>query len=199
MQIRLKNRKEQIVNLALELLKSKGFENFSYQDIANTLGITKASIHHHFPKKADLGVALCVAIQEWHTKVFARISLSQCGAMEKLEQYINGLLGFACGNSKVCPLSSLQADITLLPLEMKIALKRLDEHELAFIATILQQGRNTKELNFLGSAQHQALLFVLTCKGALQYSRVHGGSIIDDAIAQTKAQLIGHLAYNANA
>ncbi len=191
MQTRLKNRKEQIVSLALELLKSKGFENFSYQDLAKELGITKASIHHHFPKKADLGVALCAAIQEWHKRAFAKITLADNSAMDKLEAYINGLLGFACGQSKVCPLSSLQADVASLPEEMKKALKKLDEHELTFIADILEQGRANNELMFKGSAQHQALLFVLTCKGALQYSRVHGGSIIDDAIAQTKAQLLG--------
>ena len=191
MQTRLRNRKEQIVSLALELLKAKGFENFSYQDLAKELGITKASIHHHFPKKADLGVALCQAIQDWHKREFAKMQAMNCSAMEKLELYINGMLGFACGNTKICPLSSLQADIALLPDEMKLALKRLDEHELAFIASILKQGRDSGEMNFVGSTEHQALLFVLSCKGALQYSRVHGGSIIDSAISQTKAMLIG--------
>lgn len=191
MQTRLKNRKEQIVALALELLKSKGFENFSYQDLAKDLGISKASIHHHFPKKTDLGVALCKAIQSWHKVEFEKILSSPCSAMEKLELYINGMLGFACNNTKICPLSSLQADIALLPDEMKKELKRLDEHELQFIAGILQHGRDSKELNFVGSTENQALLFVLSCKGALQYSRVHGGSIIDSAIAQTKALLLG--------
>ncbi|MCG8611460.1 MAG: TetR/AcrR family transcriptional regulator, partial [Pseudomonadales bacterium] len=51
----MKNRKQQIVELGLSLLQTRGFESFSYQDLARELGITKASIHHHFPKKADLG------------------------------------------------------------------------------------------------------------------------------------------------
>lgn len=191
MQTRLKNRKEQIVRLALELLKSKGFENFSYKDLATELGISKASIHHHFPKKVDLGVALCAAIQQWHKDEFSKIMSSSNSAMDKLEVYIKGILDFSCNNTKVCPLSSLQADITLLPLEMKQALKRLDQDEIQFIASILQQGREQQELNFVGSTEHQALLFVLSCKGALQYSRVHGNSIIDAAIAQTKTLLVG--------
>ncbi|WP_440875202.1 TetR/AcrR family transcriptional regulator [Thalassotalea sp. PLHSN55] len=192
MQTRLKNRKEQIVRLALEFLKTKGFENFSYQDIAKQLEITKASIHHHFPKKADLGVALCHAIQDWHNHEFAKVLATPVSAMEKLDMYINGMMSFSCGNTKICPLSSLQADITLLPEAMKRSLKRLDEHELKFIATILQQGRDNNELNFVGSAEDQALIFVLSCKGALQYSRVHGGNIIDSAIEQSKALLLAN-------
>lgn len=184
MQTRLKNRKEQIISTALELLKKQGYENFSYLDIANELGITKASVHHHFPKKPDLGVALCHAIQDWHEREFGKILSMQCNAKEKLDIYINGMLRFACDKNKICPLSSLQADVASLPKEMRLALKSLDEHELAFIGHILQQGLNEGSFSFKGSAQHQAILVVLTCKGALQYSRVHGTALFEQTIVQ---------------
>ncbi|MBN7796063.1 TetR/AcrR family transcriptional regulator [Parahaliea mediterranea] len=191
MQARPKNRKQQIVDLALELLQTHGFENFSYRDLAGQLGITKASIHHHFPKKADLGVALCQAIQEWHEREFARTRSFSGSAQEKLDLYVRGTLKFACGDTKICPLSSLQADIASLPEAMRPALKRLDDHELDFIAELLDAGRESGEFKFSGSARDQAILFVLTCKGALQYSRVHGSEVFDAAMAQMKAQLLG--------
>ena len=174
MQTRLKNRKEQIVDVALDLLQIHGFENFSFLDIANHLSITKASIHHHFAKKEDLGVALCAAIQAWHEKAFATILVEQTSPRLQLDTYINGMLRFACGKNKVCPLSSLQADINSLPMAMQDSLRQLDEHELAFIADILERGRDAKEFNFSGNAKAQATVLVLSVKGALQYSRVHG-------------------------
>ena len=189
MQPRLKNRKEQIVTLALDLLQTRGFESFSYQDLASDLGITKASIHHHFPKKEDLGVALCQAIQAWHEREFTKTRNYKGTPMEKLERYVEGSLRYACGENKVCPLSSLQADIDTLPSAMRPALKTLDEHELEFIAELLQQGRDSGELTFPGSVRSQAILFVLACKGALQYSRVHGGQIFDDTMTQMKILL----------
>ncbi len=189
MQVRLKHRKEQIVDLALSLLQTRGFENFSYQDLASELGITKASIHHHFPKKADLGVALCGAIQSWHEDQFAHIKAHNGTTMDKLDRYIQGNLRFACGEKKICPLSSLQADIASLPESMRVALKLLDEHELQFIAELLEQGRKSGELNFPGDSRSQATLFVLACKGAMQYSRVHGPKIFDDTMAQMRLQL----------
>lgn len=191
MQTRLKNRKEQIVELALELIQSHGFENFSYQDLAKQLGITKASIHHHFPKKADLGIAICNAIQAWHQREFGKIQFSDCTAMEKLERYTNGVLRYACGKNKVCPLSSLQADITSLPAAMAPELKKLDEYELTFIAEILKQGRESGEFTFTGSTESQAVIVVLAYKGALQYSRVHGAQIFEQTMNQMIALLTG--------
>ena len=190
MQTRLKDRKQQIVSIALSLLQTQGYENFSYLDIAKQLGITKASIHHHFPKKSDLGVALCNAIRLWHESTFAHILTMPCSAKEKLDQYITGMLKFACGNNKICPLSSLQADITLLPDEMRIALKVLDEHELTFISNVLEQGVIEGDMKFNGDIRSQASIVILTCKGTLQYSRLHGEKFYRDSIQQLLTLLL---------
>jgi len=184
MQTRLKNRKAQIVEVALDLLQTHGFENFSYLDIANKLSITKASIHHHFPKKECLGVALCQAIEQWHEQEFAKILNAPNNAKDKLEAYVNGMLRFACGRNKICPLSSLQVDIASLPFAMQAALKRLDEHELEFIHNILSLGLKNKEFSFSGNVKGQAILVVLASKGALQYSRVHGHDIFETVMQQ---------------
>lgn len=186
MQTRLKHRKEQIISTALELLQTHGYENFSYLDIANQLGITKASIHHHFPKKPDLGVALCHAIHTWHEREFGKILVMDTSAQEKLDIYINAMLRYACGKNKICPLSSLQADIASLPEGMRHALKKLDEHELNFIRQVLEQGQKEGCFKFHGKAEDQAVLVVLACKGALQYSRVHGKALFEQTITQMK-------------
>ncbi|NMP30377.1 TetR/AcrR family transcriptional regulator [Thalassotalea sp. M1531] len=190
MQTRLKNRKEQIVEVAMDLLQTHGFENFSYLDIANQLSITKASIHHHFAKKEDLGVALCRAIHDWHRQEFGKILTSNKSAPEKLDIYINGMLRFACGKNKICPLSSLQVDVASLPEAMRIELKALDEHELEFIAQVLAQGKQESDFNFVGEANHQAILVVIALKGALQYSRVHGDYIFEQTMAQINQLLV---------
>ncbi len=194
MQTRLKNRKQQIIDVALDLLQTHGFENFSYLDIANRLSITKASIHHHFAKKEDLGVALCQAIQAWHELEFGKILASSTSAKQKLDTYINAMLRFACGKSKICPLSSLQVDIASLPKAMHSELKALDDHELAFITQVLAEGKQAGEFNFAGDEQSQAILVVLACKGALQYSRVHGDYIFEQAMAQINTLLAGSAA-----
>jgi TetR/AcrR family transcriptional repressor of nem operon len=189
MQTRPHNRKQQIVGLGLDLLQTHGFENFSYQDLSRQLGITKASIHHHFPKKSDLGVALCEAIQQWHEHEYRQVRSMQSSALEKLRCYLGRLEKYVADEGKICPLSSLQSDITVLPQAMCKAIKRLDEHETAFIAEILQQGRDSGEFGFDGAVDSQAMIVVLSCKGALQYARIHGNSIFTETLKQLELVL----------
>ena len=49
----------QILELANKYIQKVGFNAFSYSDLANEIGIKKASIHYHFPSKTDLGIAYC--------------------------------------------------------------------------------------------------------------------------------------------
>jgi TetR/AcrR family transcriptional repressor of nem operon len=47
-----------ILDTAERLVQTRGFNGFSYADVATELGVTKASLHYHFPGKAELGEAL---------------------------------------------------------------------------------------------------------------------------------------------
>src|SRR5262245_53502699 len=50
--------KELLLREAETLMRTRGFAAFSYADLSGRVGIRKASIHHHFPTKEDLGAAL---------------------------------------------------------------------------------------------------------------------------------------------
>lgn len=69
--------KTALLNAAEVAARSKGVDGFSYADLAQAVGIRKASIHYHFPTKAILTAALmdryhatldraCHAIAETH-------------------------------------------------------------------------------------------------------------------------------------
>ena len=47
-----------LLDLAETLIRKRGYDGFSYADIASDAGIRKASIHYHFPTKPDLGLAV---------------------------------------------------------------------------------------------------------------------------------------------
>ena len=48
----------QILDVAERLVQVRGFNGFSYADVAAELKITKAALHYHFAGKAELGEAL---------------------------------------------------------------------------------------------------------------------------------------------
>jgi len=49
---------QRILDVAERLVQTRGFNGFSYADIAEALDVTKASLHYHFPAKSDLGARL---------------------------------------------------------------------------------------------------------------------------------------------
>jgi AcrR family transcriptional regulator len=54
-----------VVRVAERLVQTRGINGFSYADVAGELGVTKASLHYHFPGKAELGVALINRDEAW--------------------------------------------------------------------------------------------------------------------------------------
>ena len=52
-----------ILDVAERLVQVRGFNGFSYADVAGELNITKASLHYHFAGKAELGEALIAAVR----------------------------------------------------------------------------------------------------------------------------------------
>lgn len=47
--------RERILELGEELILTKGYNGFSYQDISTALGIKNAAIHYYFASKENLG------------------------------------------------------------------------------------------------------------------------------------------------
>lgn len=50
--------KQALLDSAEHAARSRGWDGFSYADLAKEVGIRKASIHYHFPAKSDLSLAL---------------------------------------------------------------------------------------------------------------------------------------------
>jgi len=50
--------KDKIMDSAEGYIRSHGFNNFSFRDIAADIGIKSASVHYHFPTKDALGEAV---------------------------------------------------------------------------------------------------------------------------------------------
>ena len=56
--------RERILDSAQALAQARGFNAFSYADIATELGVKKASIHYHFPSKQNLETQLLERYRE---------------------------------------------------------------------------------------------------------------------------------------
>lgn len=187
--IKTSGRKQQILVLASDLLRTRGFEGFSYQDLSRELGIRKASIHHHFPKKEDLGLALCEWTRVWLEQGLEHFENKGSSQWNKLERYVAAAKKHVLNEHKNCPLSALHGDMSLLPTSMVMAMKALDEIELTWASGVINAGMESDEFRFKGEPRTLAAMFIFSCKGALHYQRLHQQDLISGAMNQFEAIL----------
>lgn len=172
----MENRKTQILNLTLDLIRDKGFVAISYDDISKQLGITKASIHYHFEKKEDLAIAVADRIQLNLQNVFVSLDSAPTSVKEKIMKFIATRV--EQGGNGICPISSLQTDYESLPEVVRQKVQEISQLELSVLIEILKGEYEEDQAESLAFA-------ILSClKGALQYKRVLGKDILPQVIYQ---------------
>lgn len=179
------NTRQQLIDVSADLLCQRGFSGFSYQDLANELGIRKASVHHHFAQKADLGLALCDWTEAWLRQGFEHFDRHGRNAPDKLWRYLRAAARHTFNDHKQCPLSVLQRDLPALPEAMRQRLAELSNVELDWIAGVFSAGLQQGELISPPGTDARALaqLFICSCKGALYYARLSGSDHFEQSMS----------------
>jgi TetR/AcrR family transcriptional repressor of nem operon len=179
----MENRKKQIVDLAIKLIQQKGYVAFSYDDISKQLGVTKASIHYHFEKKEDLGVAITERLLTRLQNSLLLIKNSSVSAEEKLKQFIQQQAErFDC--TEICPISSLQTDYESLPNIVQEKIEEVSRLELAVIKKIVAEAQSENIINNSEDVHQLAVMILSSVKGALLYRRVLGDDILVEVLNQ---------------
>src|ERR1700729_1727333 len=78
----------QILDVAERLLQVRGYNGFSYADIAAELGVTTAALHYHFASKAELGEAVIVRYAARFEAALAAVDAEFTGAPDRLRGYV---------------------------------------------------------------------------------------------------------------
>lgn len=68
--------------------RSRGFDAFSYADLSRSVGIRKASIHHHFPAKSDLALAIIARYRAQFAANLAAIDAQHATAAARLAAFV---------------------------------------------------------------------------------------------------------------
>ncbi|HEV8239610.1 MAG TPA: TetR/AcrR family transcriptional regulator [Thermoanaerobaculia bacterium] len=163
--------RERILHLAKDILLRRSFHSFSYQDLADGIGIRKASIHYHFPSKEDLGVALIERIGAAMQRFAVELSESQRPPEERLAAFFRVMRGLLDEGDKICVFGVLGAEFNALPPRMQTAYAQLLESQQKWLARVLERGRERGVFAFAGPPDAEALIVSSTVQGALQIAR----------------------------
>ncbi|WP_168196386.1 TetR/AcrR family transcriptional regulator [Bdellovibrio sp. NC01] len=164
--------KTQAIKSAKAQLQLKGFNGFSFQDIADDLGIRKASLHYYFSSKEDLGLALISdyedAFLQW------TLSLGEVKALTKLERFFDMFQDMSSDKMKVCPTGVFCIDYNTLGTKMKTALLELHKGQKEWIEQVLRECVSDGDLRKGLKIPEVANLILSMVQGSLQIARLTG-------------------------
>ena len=173
---------ERILDSAERLVQTRGYNGFSYADVAQELGITKASLHYHFAGKAELGEALIGRYAARFAEALEQIDAGGGDAPTKLAAYAR-IYGDVLREKRMCLCGMLADDYDTLPERMRAVVVRFFDDNEAWLTDVFEQGQAEGSLQLDGSAREAAQTLVGGLEGALLIARPYGEQARFDAAA----------------
>jgi TetR/AcrR family transcriptional regulator, transcriptional repressor for nem operon len=159
-----------VLDVAERLVQIRGFNGFSYADVAAELRVTKAALHYHFASKGELGAALIERYSGRLAANLAALAAANRSAAARLRGYA-ALYRDMLREERLCLCGMLAAEYQTLPPAMQSAVIRFFTLNEAWLAEVLTEGAAAGEIQDLGSAQDAAVALVAGLEGAMLVSR----------------------------
>ena len=159
-----------ILDVAEGLTQTRGFNGFSYADIAEALGIRKASLHHHYPTKAELGRALLERYAAAFGGALEAIDAAGGDALEKLARYAQ-LYDQVMVRDRLCLCGMLAAEYSTLPRPMQDAVRQFFEANERWLTKLVEDGRRGGALRAGAPARDVARMLISALEGAMLLAR----------------------------
>jgi TetR/AcrR family transcriptional repressor of nem operon len=160
-----------LLDLAQDLSQTRGFNAFSYRDLAGGIGIRTASIHHHFPTKADLGREMMARYRERFREQLASVEAGNGSARRRLKKFADLFRLTLRQGNRLCLCGMLATEYATLPPAMQREVKKFYQDTEAWLARILEEGRAAKEFSFVGPPEAIASAFFAALEGAMIAAR----------------------------
>ncbi len=166
---------DDILRCARTLIVRGGYNGFSYADISGVVGIRNASIHHHFPSKADLVRRLVAQYRQEAEAGLAELERNVADPLEQLRAYVGYWEGcIADASHPFCVCAMLAGEIPVLPEAVAVEVRAHFRRLSAWLASVLERGVAEGRLTLTGSAGDNAEILMATVHGAMLSARAYG-------------------------
>ena len=161
---------EKVLDVAQEMIQQRGYNGFSFREIAQAIGIKSASIHYYFPSKGDLGVALVKRYRKAFAAELSAITARHGAAQKRLKRFIE-LFRRTLTDDRLCLCGMLGAEKGVLPEEVNAEVRDFFALCEAWLVEVLKQGRQAGEIDYRGTPRVMADQLLALLEGAMVVAR----------------------------
>lgn len=127
------SKKEALLKVAENKVRLGGYSNFSFRELASEVGIKSASVHYHFPTKADLGAELAHQYTNSFLAALGEPNDLKASGKNPINVYTQLFRSALVTDRKMCLCGLLGAESDSLPDKVRLEVKRFFNENLAWL------------------------------------------------------------------
>lgn len=182
--------KTQLLDSAERAVRERGYDGFSYADIAQEVGIRKASIHYHYPAKSDLALALIQRYRKALQVLLEDISERGKDAGSKLQAYLKFYRSAMANGDTVCLCVAFAISRDNLANPVLAELNQFHDDSIQWLAKIYAEAIEDGSISGVLNPNHEAASTLALVEGAHLIARsAKNMKRFDSAIKQLKARI----------
>ena len=164
---------KKILDYAQKLIVQRGFNAFSYKDLADKIGIKTSSIHYYFPTKEDLSLAVAERFVKDFSDELNKLDSSISSPLRRIEHYGKLFLSALDDGEGFCLCASLATDRVSLSDDTKEVVKNFFRSSQDWVKKTIKAGQEKGEISEQLNAAKTAVSIVSLFEGALVLARAH--------------------------
>jgi len=172
---------EKILDAAQDLIQTRSFHGFSFQDIAHRVGIRKPSLYHYFDSKDAIALAVLERSADWVRTYLAKVDGEDPAA--RLERYFEMFREIHGKGERMCPGGSFAAVFDGVSSSMQSMLHRFAKMNLDLLESIVRDGAESGQFHIKDQRPRDVAMQILAgVQGALMIGRLTGDAHAVDAV-----------------
>lgn len=166
------NTRNEILRLGEGLMRTQGFNAFSYYHLADALKVRPAAVHYHFPTKDALALSIISRSRESFS-AFTEMASREPNLQKRLRLFVQ-IFSANAAEDKICLMGAAGADYYSFGDETRAAVQLLVTEILAWLSALLCDGRTSGVFAFDGTPRTRAMLVATNMAASLHMARILG-------------------------
>ena len=183
--------RDRILDSAQRLIQTRSFHGFSFQDIADEVGVRKASLYHHFDSKDDIALAVLERAADWVSARMAKLEDRE--PTERLDGYFDMYRVIHGKGERMCPGGSFGAVLDAVSSPVQSALHRFSKMHLDWLEGVVREGAERGQFQ-IGDQRPRDVATQISAavQGALLVGRLAGDPHVIDTVAAGLRTYLGY-------
>lgn len=163
-----------LMDVAEQVVCARGHDGFSYADLSDAIGIRKASIHYHFPAKADLMAAVMERYKERIEEALQDVDEANQRSSDRLQSFLRIYRDALQGGATTCLCVALAVGQESLSTGSRSQIKQFRKMVTKWLSRTFQLAEVDGSVDSVGDFEEEAAAALALVEGAQLGARFEG-------------------------